>query len=521
MIKSRSFFRFFYFLLSLLLFVLFILGWVYIDKTSKDFLFFLISISLNYLITVIVSIKLLNSQKKSSLLISFYLFVFLSFPFIGLLAYFLFVTREIDVVTIKNYKKRIKKYQKYENYAETEQFLRLPCNTLERLFEYNYVKHNQPVYSKNKITLIKNPFEHINAIVELIKKAKKFIHLEYYIFCDGHVLNYLLILLEEKIKDGVEVKLIIDDWGNYWKLKKSTKKKIESIGIQMKLFNPMFQNSNFWWQFRNHNKLIVVDNEYALHGSCNISDEYFNITNYYFQTTEISVLLEGEIVNSLNVLFFAHWHMHEDDKKHKGSNILLQSADYLISNKKENENSIMQLINSSPLMEDQIIKSNLNHMIYHAKKSIIISTPYFYPPKDIIESLKFASVLGVNIKILVPRQADFSNFYRRIHRQIFFELLDSNIEIYEYFGFNHEKITIVDDELVFMGTYNWDYRALYLNFESSMLIKSKDFVNELQKIMQKQMKNSYKITKNDLQISKKILSNILIDSTIQLFKPFL
>ncbi|AHC39781.1 cardiolipin synthase [Mycoplasma ovis str. Michigan] len=423
---------------------------------------------------------------------------------------------------LRKYLKDLKRHQEYEgqflafNRYKTEPVVCLPKDqdqNFNRLVRYNQLAGYRHLTKYNSVKVIDNAKDCLFCIVQLIKRAKRFIHIEYYIFSEGYVFNYLIRLLKRKVNQGVEVRIIVDGWGNYFKISRKTLRKIRESGIQLKIFNPLLTRGNeLWWNFRNHNKLLVVDNDYALFGSCNISDEYFNITDKFFPTSELSLLLEGEIVNSLNILFAFHWGLVDSTKpprkKREEPDMLIDKQHYFGLNNQKKGKLDLQLIPSSPLLEERLIKTNLLNLILSAKKVVRITTPYFYPPKDILNALKFVSRIGVKVQIILPKEADFKDKVLRVHRKLLSSLAPSTIEIYEYLGFNHEKLTIIDDEIVYFGTYNWDYRSLYLNFESSLLIKDKEIGLKMKILFLKRLKNSHLIQLTDCDYKHKVLPNI-------------
>lgn len=473
----------------------------------------------NYLLSLILSLRIINSHKKSDLFVVLYLFSFLVAPFISPLVYFLLGFDSVHIKSNPKYLKLLNKYKHYSRYIENKPIKNL-THLSHKVFSYNLIKHDANICGDSKITLLSTPIEVLEEITSLIKKAKQFIHLEFYIFGDGLVSDYILDLLREKTEEGVEVRLMVDYHGNFRRLSSKTKKKIKAYRIELRIFNHFFRLDGLWWQYRNHNKIIVVDNKYAFCGSSNIADEYFNITKFYFQTTELGVIVEGTAVNAINALFCSHWEMCTN-KATKGDPLSLDPLSYFKESKiSESTDTVIQVLNASPLSQELIIKDNLVQLVSNAKKSILISTPYFYPPKDLINALKQASVSGVSIKILVPKQTDFRNFFRSLNRQLFTSLIPENIEIYEYFGFNHEKIMIVDDETTYFGSYNWDYRALYLNFENALLVKCKKFTSLTTKFVENQFKNSHKIVLSDLKKVRSFMA-FIHSVFIRIFKPFL
>lgn len=266
--------------------------------------------------------------------------------------------------------------------------------------------------------------------------------------------------------------------------------------------------------------MLVVDNEYAVCGSCNISDEYFNITKKYFQTTELSVKLAGDIVGSVSALFLSHWDLCNNRKSLAEPEFDENKCSFYFKNQEERlgGSGVAQLLDNSPIGSGFIIRDNLMQLIFGAKRKIVISTPYFYPPKELVNALKLVKSEGVEVKILVPKNPDLKGFFSTLNRQPLETLIEHGVEVYEYFGFNHEKVMIIDEEIVYVGSYNWDYRALYLNFEHALLMKCEKLANTIGNFVDRQFENSHIITISDL---KKIKHFYWYSLFIKLFKPFL
>jgi cardiolipin synthase len=116
-------------------------------------------------------------------------------------------------------------------------------------------------------------------------------------------------------------------------------------------------------------------------------------------------------------------------------------------------------------------------LINNAKKSIKIVTPYFLPPEEIINALVLANIKGVEVQIILPSKRDDHDFILLMNRNSYSKFyLSEKFKIYEYCGFIHSKLLIIDDEVLYTGSSNIDYRSLIINFEDSMIIKSKDVV---------------------------------------------
>jgi cardiolipin synthase len=212
--------------------------------------------------------------------------------------------------------------------------------------------------------------------------------------------------------------------------------------------------------YRLHRKALIVDNKYALYGGSNIGDEYLSMLRSCNYWRDQNFLLEGEIVNSINISFINDWISFTDysvsyqQKKGLTDNL----SKYLIIHQTQNKVR-MQLCTSAPNSVDKGIMNTMSTMILHAKKSVELVTPYFAPTELCSSALNIAARSGVKVRIILPGKPDNKNFIVTVNRGQYLELLNMPCEVYEYNGFIHSKYLIIDDEYVFLTTANFDYRS--------------------------------------------------------------
>ncbi len=298
-------------------------------------------------------------------------------------------------------------------------------------------------------------------LLQDIKAAKEFIFLEFFIIKQGYMWSTLLEALHKKAQEGLDIKLIYDDFGagglpiNY-------PKTLAKKGIQAYKFNPLKLRLNFGNNYRNHRKIIVIDNRFGYSVGNNIGDEYINREQPFGHWLDTGIRLEGEAVWSLTLAFL--------DVLSFISKKIVPYERYYFPHYTETDGVIIPFADT-PLDDEETTKNLYISMIYSAKESIKITSPYLIIDPDFKAALRYAAKAGVNVSILLPAIPDKKLVYM-VTKSYWPTLLKDGVYIYTYTpGFMHAKMMIVDDERSMIGTANLDYRSLYLHFENSVYIE--------------------------------------------------
>ena len=343
---------------------------------------------------------------------------------------------------------------------------------------YNMTHHHAYLYDSSVQVLNKGE-DFFSLLAEEIKKAKKFIFLQFYIIRTDTTGRMILDLLKEKANEGVEVKILYDAVGSVF-LDQRLLKELESEGVEIKVIDPFyFAFFNTKMNYRNHRKNTIIDGKIAFTGGMNLADEYQNKSKKkrfpVFRDTQIAI--RGKAVNSLTALFLRDWCYV--------TNNLIEDKKYYCATKVESE-GMVQIIPSGPDFKYPPIRNTYVKMINNAKKSVKIITPYLALDREMITSLMIAARGGVNVEIIVPATPDKKVVYE-VTKSFFNELLEEGVKIYTYTGtFCHAKVFIVDDTIASCGSYNLDNRSARINFEVTALLYKTgvkelvdDFANDL------------------------------------------
>lgn len=338
---------------------------------------------------------------------------------------------------------------------------------------------------KNEVETLFDGKEKFERLIDDMIHAKKSIDIQYYIFKSDKIGNLMLSVLEQKLKDGVRVRLLYDAIGGRYMSRKAVKNFRKHGGEVAVFFPSPFAWLNLRINFRNHRKIVVIDDEIAYIGGFNVGDEYVEPKWLgYWRDTHLRI--RGNAVWALKTRFLKDWYYASGDNS---------SADPIISREIDSHGSTgIQIISSGPDTQVEHIKLAFIRMIANAKESILIQTPYFIPDESVRDALITAMLSGVEVHIMIPCKPDHPFVYWASLWHLG-ELLKYGAEGYTYnAGFLHAKMMVIDDDLATVGSANMDIRSFSLNFETNAVLYGTQTVKSLRRQFKKDRKHSSRIT---------------------------
>lgn len=337
---------------------------------------------------------------------------------------------------------------------------------------YLYKQANYPIYKNTSTKYFEIGETYFESLKQDLLNAKSFIFIEYFIVRKGQVLEEVLSILEEKVKEGVEVKLMYDGTNDY-SIPDGFKEFIESLGIEVNVFAPVLPILSTYHNNRDHRKIVVIDNEIGYTGGLNLSDEYVNLIDRFGHWKDNGIRIEGEAVRSMTLMFLNLWDLSKKDK-----------SDYekYIQNKHSiRRNNYVQPYDDSPNDGENVGENVYIDILNQAKDYVYIMTPYLILSENIKNAIIFAAKRGVDVEIMMPGIADKKIPYI-MGRSYYEELLRHGVKIYEYVpGFLHSKSFVSDDCISVVGSVNLDFRSLHLHYENGILCYDKEFTNDVKK----------------------------------------
>lgn len=342
-----------------------------------------------------------------------------------------------------------------------------------------------PVYKDYSFKYFSDVYEKYLDMLEEIKKAKHYIFMEYFIIADGFLMNNLYPILEQKGKEGLQIKILYDDIGSKKVMSRSLLKKLSTIpNCKINNYEPLGLNVNFLVNYRDHRKILIIDGRVAYCGGDNLADEYIHKKERFGYWRDNCAKYEGSIVFSFLMLFGEMWYVSTREKL---------PNDLPIDKTLTSSNGYAMVFGDGPSNNFNPAYDLFQSLISSAKKYVYISTPYFVIDDSMINTIALKAKSGVDVRILMPKIPDKKTVFY-MGRGNYREILKAGGKIYEYSpGFNHAKNIIVDDSYAFIGTINMDYRSLFLHYECGALILHDSQIINMKQDFEQAIKDSEKV----------------------------
>lgn len=475
-------------------------------------------LALIWLFTLIIALVIINSEANTSYK-NLWLATIAIFPLAGLTLYLFFGNKNTT-------KRMIRKVEPFQNAMALVKYPEDDLNLLDK--DKDIIAHNigsyltkesmTHMYSGTETTYFALGDDAFPVMLEELRKAQHFIFIEYFIIQEGLMWNSILSILKEKASKGVDVRVMYDDMGTIGTLRYSYPRYLESLGIKCFSFNRFKPLVNVKLNNRDHRKILVIDGYVGFTGGINLADEYINHVERFGHWLDNAIMLKGKSVYNLTQLFLTSWCAHYD------STIEISKAKYeygkfIPKGVKFKSDGFVHPYGDLPFDTKSIGECVYLDLIYQAKKTLYITTPYLIIDDELEKALCGAALRGVDIKLLVPHVPDKKIVFN-ITRSYYGKLIESGIEIYEYTpGFVHEKIFVVDDDMATVGTINLDYRSLCLHMENGVFLYKCSCIKYMKESFLESVAKSELIDPNkyyQLRRHKKILWSIL-----RLFAPLM
>lgn len=339
----------------------------------------------------------------------------------------------------------------------------------------------------NEIQVITDGNEMFELLLKDIKEAKNTISIVYFIIKPDEIGRRFLKTLSDKAAEGVEVRLLGDGLGCR-ALTKTVLKEFRRSGGRFAFFLPLrFRYLSPRLNYRNHRKLVIIDDTIGYLGGFNIGREYLGRKKKfgYWRDTQLRIL--GSAVQDINARFLLDWRtvVKED----------LTLKDAYFSETIGHGTTGIQVVSSGPDTGKEEVKRGFNRMISTAEEKIWIQTPYFVPSNSLHENLKVAIMSGVDVRIMIPNKPDHMFVYWATWSYVG-DLIELGAKVYIYdAGFLHAKTIVVDGEISSVGTANFDRRSFKLSFETNVFIYGAKQAEKMERIFEEDMLKCYQLTK--------------------------
>lgn len=413
---------------------------------------------------------------------------------------------------------------------------------------YLYESSRSPVYTNSYTRYFSMGDDMFPVMVRELKKAKRFIFIEYFILEEGLFWNTILDILKQKLEEGVEVRVMYDDIGSIGKVPMIYPTKLRKMGFNAQVFRPFLPFISTVHNNRDHRKIMIVDNRVAFTGGVNLADEYINKKQRFGTWKDTGIMLEGECVSEFTAMFLTLWDVQartiSDYKKYAGFNPYIVPMPAL---KGKNEEDVPERVapeefahapvnvslaerkkeegyvvcfgdGPKPFYEEQVGKNAYLNILNNATDYVYIATPYLICDNELLSAIRLAARRGVDVRMITPRIPDKQTIYL-ITRSNYSTLIEAGVKIYEYTpGFIHAKNFVSDDKYAVVSTINLDYRSLVHHFECGVWMYNTPTVANIKADMLKTIGQSKQISAEEAKLN--VMQN-LVKSIVQIVTPLL
>ncbi len=437
-----------------------------------------------------------------------WVFVVLSFPVFGCMFYWFYGRRSRSISGPK--------YTDYLSYLQDDSGSADDMLQTDEIAakQARYIRRNGGfrIASDTKVTYFSCGEELFPALLAELEKAQRFIFIEYFIIDSGLMWDSVRSILERKVRQGVDVRLIYDDLGCLMTLPRNYVDTMRRKGLKCAVFNRLKPYWSGKLNNRDHRKIVVIDGNTAFTGGINLADEYINTYEKYGYWKDSAVMLCGDAVNSFTAMFLGMWNtvtgsIADEDESVFFTDVTAGTDGYVMP------------YGSYPT-DDTLLAENIYiNILNSAARYVYITTPYLILDSEMQEALTLAARNGTDVRIITPHIPD-KRAVHAVTRSNYRYLLKSGVRIYEFLpGFIHAKNFVTDDKIAVVGTVNLDFRSLYLHYECGVWMYGTSAVSDVRDDFIRTLEQCKEISIDDTY--EKNVFKRMFWSVIRIFSPLM
>ncbi|MBC22966.1 MAG: cardiolipin synthase [Phycisphaerae bacterium] len=423
----------------------------------------LLVIHLTYIISMLIGIltamHVVQQGRTPQAMVAWLLFI-IFVPIIGVVVYFMFGIR--------------KSSKSFEHLKQDISLTELETVPESEAHQVDMLLRNYGLSGAtrgNNLRLCWTGEDGYRELCELIDSSEHFIHIETFVFFADEVGSDIINRLAKKAEEGVEVRLLVDALGTLPSTRR-TFRKLSRAGGHVSMFMPLIHYHGST-NLRNHRKIVISDGTKVMAGGTNIATDYIGPVPTATRWKDLSFIVEGPACCHYADIFRSDWHFASGEE--------LDTSYSPRQSATEGGSDTLQIVPSGPDFTRDILYNSILDIIYQARDSIWIITPYFIPNDSLSTALRVASFRGVDVRVLTPSKSNhgLANLARGPYLR---DLQDAGVQVKLYKpGMVHAKVMTVDDDFAMIGSTNMDLRSLFLNYEVSMYTYSPSLVEQTRK----------------------------------------
>ena len=369
-----------------------------------------------------------------------------------------------------------------------------------------------PVFDDTEAVYYPSGEEMFAAVLEELKKAERYVFLEFFILQEGYMWGEILRILTEKARAGVDVRVMYDGMceishlpSDYWRL-------LEREGIRARAFSPIRPVVSSHYNYRDHRKILVIDGKTAFNGGVNLADEYINRTERFGHWKDTAVMIRGSAAVSFTLMFLQMWCIGEEKPE------IMQYLE-TDGNCAGNASGFVMPYADTPLDQDKVGETVYMDILHRARRYVHIMTPYLILDGELETAIKYAAQRGVDVRIILPGIPD-KKIAWSLAKTHYGALSEAGVRLYEYTpGFVHAKVFVSDDIRAVAGSINLDYRSLYHHFECATYLYRTECIPLIEQDFRHTLAKCTEVTQETIRNEKLVYK--IMGSLARLFAPLM
>lgn len=464
-------------------------------------------------ISVLMCIWVFNRDSDSASK-TLWIFLILLFPFFGGVLYLLFAERRIPkqlmIKTRFNEQEHIRYGVKNKDILDT-----CKDDMLKKMIHMAWNTGYFSVYPNSELQYYPTGEGQYSALIDELQKAKRFIFIETFIINKGLMWDSILSILLEKVREGVDIRLMWDDVGSINYVDSKYAKWLNKQGIKTYMFNPAKYSLAIHQNNRDHRKIIVIDGEVAFTGGQNIADEYINGIRRFGYWKDMGCMIRGKAVEQFTITFLQLWNFQSHSITSAEQFVL---PDAFFKHIEKNDGYIIPF-SDSPTDENYTGKDFHLNMLQNCQEYFWASTPYLVLDTEMIDALSLAVDNGIDVRIIIPGIPDKKTVYQVTIANVH-SLVRKGVKVYIFEpGFLHGKVCIADDTSAVVGTVNMDSRSYYLNYECGIWMYKNKALVDIKQDFENMFEACHEVTLEEVNNTNPVLR--ILRSFLRITSPLL
>lgn len=461
-----------------------------------------------YGLLVVSSIMVIVSENRNAAKSLAWILALIFLPFVGLVLYMVFGQR-LRNATILSQQNREKLFNSNKLPDVDVDALPLSENNKQLIKMCNKFRSAR-FYPGNEVQMFIRGEDKFDSLINDIRSARKFVHVQYFIFRNDTLGRRMRDELVAAARRGIEVRLLYDDMGCFTVGRKFFRE-MQQQGVELRAYMRIFQIRPAWRiNYRNHRKIVVIDGNVGYIGGMNVADRYVN-GDRDLSWRDTHIRIEGPAVHGLQMSFAVDWCYESKN--------LLSDEKYFPKLSPFGEKGV-QIVMSGPTGGWDTIAMMCEKIVSMAHDYVYIQTPYFLPTDSLVYALQVAALSGVDVRVMIPSRTDWV-VMRWGSFSYISQMLSAGVKVYLYQpGMLHAKTIVADDELVSIGSANFDFRSFEHNFETNALVYGNDLALQVKDDFMNDMQHCTLID-NLEEWRKRPLWHKMCESIVRLVSPVL